>query len=51
MPERDRLTATQVIRKMRPENGPKIVAITAFALEGDREMCLEARWTIISQSL
>jgi CheY-like chemotaxis protein len=42
MPEMDRITATQVIRKLRPENGPKIIAITAFALEGDREKCLEA---------
>ena len=42
MPEMDGITATQVIRKLRPENGPKIVAITAFALEGDREKCLEA---------
>jgi CheY-like chemotaxis protein len=38
----DGITATQVIRKLRPENGPKIVAITAYALEGDREKCLEA---------
>jgi CheY-like chemotaxis protein len=42
MPEMDGITTTQVIRKLRPENGPKIVAITAFALEGDREKCLEA---------
>ena len=42
MPEMDGITATQVIRKLQPENGPKIIAITAFALEGDREKCLEA---------
>ncbi|VVB64892.1 Methyl sulfide methyltransferase-associated sensor [uncultured archaeon] len=42
MPEMDGITATQVIRKTRPEDGPKIIAITAFALEGDREKCLEA---------
>jgi CheY-like chemotaxis protein len=42
MPEMDGITATQVIRKLLPENGPKIVAITAFALKGDREKCLEA---------
>jgi PAS domain S-box-containing protein len=42
MPEMDGITATQVIRKLRPENGPKIIAITAFALEGDREKCIEA---------
>lgn len=42
MPEMDGATATRVIRKLRPENGPKIVAITAYALEGDREKCLEA---------
>lgn len=42
MPETDGITATKVISKLRPENGPKIVAIMAFALEGDREMCLEA---------
>ncbi len=42
MPEMDGITTAQVIRNLRPENGPKIVAITAFALEGDREKCLEA---------
>jgi PAS domain S-box-containing protein len=42
MPEMDGITATQVIRKLQPEKGPKIVAITAYALEGDREKCLEA---------
>lgn len=42
MPEMDGITATQVIRKLRPEDGPRIVAITAFAQEGDREKCLEA---------
>jgi signal transduction histidine kinase len=42
MPEMDGITATRVICKLRPENGPKIVAVTAYALEGDREKCLEA---------
>ncbi len=42
MPEMDGITATREIRKIWPENGPKIVAITAFALKGDREKCLEA---------
>jgi CheY-like chemotaxis protein len=42
MPEMDGITATQVIRKLRPEDGPKIVAITAFALVGDLEKCLES---------
>ena len=42
MPEMDGITATRVICKLRPENGPKIVAITAYALEGDREKCLDA---------
>ena len=41
MPEMDGITATRVIRRLRPD-GPKIVAITAYTLEGDREMCLEA---------
>jgi CheY-like chemotaxis protein len=42
MPEMDGITTTKVIRKLRPENRPKIVAITAFALDGDREKCIEA---------
>ena len=42
MPEMDGITATQAIRKLRPWNGPRIVAVTAYALKGDREKCLEA---------
>jgi PAS domain S-box-containing protein len=42
MPEMDGITATKVIRTVWPETGPKIIAITAYALEGDRELCLEA---------
>ncbi len=42
MPEMDDITAAKVIRQIRPGNCPKIVAITAYALEGDREMCLVA---------
>jgi len=42
MPEMDGITATKVIRRLQPNGGPKIIAITAYALEGDREMCLEA---------
>ncbi len=42
MPEMDGITATREIRKIWPQNGPKIIAITAFALEGDREKCLDA---------
>lgn len=41
MPEMDGITATKVIRKYWP-NGPKIIAITAYALERDRERCLDA---------
>jgi signal transduction histidine kinase/DNA-binding response OmpR family regulator len=42
MPEMDGLLATQEIRRRWPTNGPKIMAITAYALAGDREKCLEA---------
>ncbi len=42
MPEMDGLDATRIIRQLWPNNGPTIVAITAYGLEGDRERCLEA---------
>ncbi|RQW79927.1 MAG: PAS domain S-box protein [Methanothrix sp.] len=41
MPEMDGFDAARRIRERWP-NGPKIIAITAYALEGDRERCLEA---------
>lgn len=41
MPEMDGLEASKKIRERWP-NGPKIISITAYALEGDRERCLEA---------
>ncbi len=43
MPEMDGLEATKAIRKRWPPNlQPKIVAITAYALKGDREICIKA---------
>ena len=43
MPEMDGLEATQKIRQRRGEHeGPKVVAMTAFALAGDKEKCLKA---------
>lgn len=42
MPEMDGFTATREIQKRWPENGPKVVAITAYVLEGDREECIES---------
>ena len=41
MPEMDGLEATKAIRQRWPD-GPKIIAMTAWALVGDREMCLAA---------
>jgi CheY-like chemotaxis protein len=41
MPEMDGLEATRIIRQRWPD-GPKIIAITAYALEGDREKFIEA---------
>jgi CheY-like chemotaxis protein len=42
MPEMDGLEATRRIRSRWPGDLPKILAITAFALDGDEERCLEA---------
>jgi CheY-like chemotaxis protein/HPt (histidine-containing phosphotransfer) domain-containing protein len=43
MPEMDGLAATQHLRKTLPKTQqPWIIALTAHALEGDREMCLQA---------
>jgi PAS domain S-box-containing protein len=39
MPEMDGLEAARKIRE-RWHNGPKMIAITAYALEGDRDRCL-----------
>ncbi len=41
MPEMDGLETTKSIRQ-RWSDGPKIIAMTASALKGDREMCLNA---------
>ena len=41
MPEMDGLEATKAIRQRWPD-GPKIIAMTASALEGDREKCMRA---------
>lgn len=41
MPEMNGIDATQAIRSSLPEpEQPKIIAITAYALEGDRERCI-----------
>jgi signal transduction histidine kinase/DNA-binding response OmpR family regulator len=42
MPEMDGLDATRDIRKLPSVSQPHIIAMTANALEGDREMCLSA---------
>ena len=41
MPMMDGLEATRFIRQAWPD-GPKIIALTAYALKGDKEKCLEA---------
>ncbi len=41
MPEMDGFDAARRIRERWPD-GPKIIAVTAYALEGDRERCLQA---------
>jgi CheY-like chemotaxis protein len=42
MPEMDGLDATRNIRKLENVTQPHIIAMTANALEGDREMCIAA---------
>jgi PAS domain S-box-containing protein len=42
MPDMDGLEATREIRERWHDKGPKIVAITAYAQEGDRENCIKA---------
>jgi CheY-like chemotaxis protein len=41
MPEMDGLEATRNIRKM-PGKQPFIIAMTAYATDGDRDLCLDA---------
>jgi len=42
MPEMDGLDATRSIRKLEDVTQPYIIAMTANAMEGDREMCIAA---------
>jgi PAS domain S-box-containing protein len=43
MPEMDGLEATrQIRRRLPPDRQPKIIALTANALQGDRDLCVDA---------
>ena len=47
MPEMDGFETARAIRKRwASAEQPKIIAITAYALKGDREKCLEQVWMI-----
>ncbi|HSD58149.1 MAG TPA: response regulator, partial [Methanotrichaceae archaeon] len=42
MPLMNGIEAARKIRERWPENGPQIIAVTAYALHGDKEKCLAA---------
>ena len=42
MPEMDGLDATRSIRQLRKVKQPRIIAMTANAMQGDRELCIDA---------
>ena len=42
MPKMDGFEATEIIQQRWPENRPHIIAMTANAMEGDREKCIQA---------
>ncbi len=42
MPVMNGLDATRIIRQNWPDNGPRVIAITAYAQKGDRDRCIEA---------
>jgi PAS domain S-box-containing protein len=41
MPEMDGLEAARIVKERWPD-GPKIIAITAYAMKGDKERCIQA---------
>ena len=46
MPELDGLDATRrICALLAPQHRPRIVAMTANAMQGDREACLAPAWT------